>query len=616
MFRRLIVTAGVLLFVGGTDVAAQSFMTRAVELEAALFSATALGDLDLDGDLDVVIAGVQGQDNVTRVYLNTGNGQQFTEVEAGLAGVVGVALALGDYDGDGDLDLIVSGEEASLLYRNDRGQPLQFTAIDAGLPGVARVSGTLEVVNTPPIAWADYDNDGDQDLLIATQDDTDALITRLYRNMGDDGFSEIDAQLPPLTNNTLAWGDYDRDGDLDLVVASRPSAADPQAPHQPFISVLRNEDGGAFTDIEAGLPGIEVGSVDWGDYDQDGDLDVLVSGDNEGGTAPMGIYRNLGNDQFAYLEGGLSAGWYGRWVDFDNDGDLDVLQAEGEQTAPTIRVRRNEGGTFSETVAELDGVWWGAIALGDMDADGDLDILAMGDVSPGVTEVRYFENIPSVANQRPSAPTDIQGNIVQRGQQALLMLSWEAGADPETPTAALSYNLRVGTAPGSQDVLPALSLTEGTRLVPASGNVGHTLTWTLVLPDIRGRYYCAVQAVDSGWRGSAYSQEIEVFSAATDREGEEHPRHPAQLWPGYPNPFSSTATLRYSIEQPGEVQIGVYDLRGRLIATPFSGPQPPGDFSVTWSGRDQAGRQVAAGVYLVQLISLTRQATQRLVFLP
>jgi hypothetical protein len=104
------------------------------------------------------------------------------------------------------------------------------------------------------VAWGDYDGDGDLDLVVAGCGDTaDVIMTRLYRNDGGT-FVDVDAGLPGVYSGAaLAWGDYDGDGDLDLALAG----AMDYFFNELVTRVYRN-DGGTFTDIAAGLPGLNV----------------------------------------------------------------------------------------------------------------------------------------------------------------------------------------------------------------------------------------------------------------------------------------------------------------------------------------------------------------------
>ena len=183
-------------------------------------------------------------------------------------------MAWGDYDNDGDLDILLTGYPGSLpafaaIYRNDGGS---FTDIEAGLQGVYFSS----------VAWGDYDNDGDLDILMAGSISAPERFSAIYRNDGGT-FTDIDAGLAAVSDSSVAWGDYDNDGDLDALLTGYTGST-------AIARVYRN-DGGSFTDIGANLTGVSNGSVAWGDYDNDGDLDLLLTGGATAGEFAK-IYRN------------------------------------------------------------------------------------------------------------------------------------------------------------------------------------------------------------------------------------------------------------------------------------------------------------------------------------
>ena len=293
------------------------------------YGSLAWGDYDSDGDLDLVVAGELYGNDVARIYRNDGEGV-FVDSGAGLVGVRQAAVAWGDYDGDGDLDLAVSGitwvsyrgfVAVSKVHRNDSGS---FTDVGAPLFGLRLGS----------IAWADFDNDGDLDLLItgATYEEPLYALTILYRN--DAGsFRDVYTGLPGVFSSSIAWGDYDNDGDLDLAMCGTPGAG-------MFTGIYRNDGGGIFTDIQAGLTAVASGSLAWGDYDHDGDLDLAVCGN---GTAQ--VYRNDSGsfiDIHAELPGASVSSL--AWGDYDGDGDLDLALSGGTATTPFVTVCRNDGG--------------------------------------------------------------------------------------------------------------------------------------------------------------------------------------------------------------------------------------------------------------------------------
>ncbi len=240
----------------------------------------------------------------TRVYRNEGG--SFVDAEAGLPGLQSSSLQWGDYDNDGDLDILLTGRDAygsrSHVYRNDNGS---FSDIGASIIGIS--SGSAQ--------WGDYDNDGDLDIVMV------GLLTyrefRLYRN--DNGsFVDSGVALPGTGAGTVQWGDFDNEGDLDLHLTGYTGSE--------AISRIYRNDNGSFVDIDAGLPGIYEGASQWGDYDNDGDLDVLATG-HTGDFLPVNHFYVNHNGVFTVVETGLIEVYNGscQWGDADNDGDLDLL---------------------------------------------------------------------------------------------------------------------------------------------------------------------------------------------------------------------------------------------------------------------------------------------------
>lgn len=178
--------------------------------------------------------------------------------------------------------------------------------------------------------------------------------------------------IPGAYYSSVAWGDYDNDGDLDFLLMGSGT-----------VKIFRN-DSGVFTDINAGLASISMGSAEWGDYDNDGDLDILITG-----SSKTYIYRNDSGTftlQSGIILTGVSLG-SGKWGDYDNDGDLDILLAGNSNTGAISKIYRNNGdNTFTEqTGISLIGVISSSVAWGDYDNDGNLDILLTGNNSSVVS---------------------------------------------------------------------------------------------------------------------------------------------------------------------------------------------------------------------------------------
>jgi len=362
------------------------------------------------------------------------------------------------------------------------------------------------------VAWGDYDNDGDLDLLLtgcATAFLSCTSISQIYRN--DSGnFTNINAGLTGLSHSSVAWGDYDNDGDLDLVLTGCINSSCSAG-----STLIYTNDGGTFIEVGTGFDEHYRSSVAWGDYDNDGDLDLLLSGCIDTGLLTcIGsalIYRN-DNGTFVQHNAGLTplSQSSGAWGDYDNDGDLDLLLtgcANGTLSLCTSHTAlyRNDNGIFTALPTGITAVRDGSVAWGDYDADGDLDFLLTGNNGGGRVAILYTNDNP-FANTRPSAPTDLSAAI----DRFQVLLQWNTATDPQTPTAGLTYNLRVGTTPGGSDVVAPMAFPTGSnaplRLLPALGNSQHGTTAPLKLSNL-GIYYWSVQAIDSAFAGGEWAAE-------------------------------------------------------------------------------------------------------------
>ncbi|HUU92785.1 MAG TPA: FG-GAP-like repeat-containing protein, partial [Phycisphaerae bacterium] len=479
---------------GDADAATGLFTDIGAGLTGVSSSSLAWGDYDNDDDLDLIIAGSVGYaTRVTDLYRNSAG--TFSNSGISLPGIDYGGLAWGDYDNDGDLDLAIdgqgtgSGPRVGAILRNSAGS--SFTDIGADITGMS----------TAAVAWGDYDNDGDLDLVVSGYwwDGTEHPETNLHRN--DDGtFTPVPNPFVGVTYGAVAWGDYDADGDLDLAVCGEDSSDVRRT------KIYRN-DGGTFSDIGATLTGVRMGDLAWGDYDNDGDLDLAVCGTPSTSTYVTKVYRNSGgtfSDIGAGLTGVIRASL--AWGDYDNDGDLDLIAAGVSKDEGVItRLYQNNAGSFVPYASGIDGFAYCSLAWGDYDNDGDLDLAVAGTTdSIGSGKAgRIYRNDGAVSNTPPSAPGGLSASVL--GTDATF--SWAAASDGQTPASGLTYNLRVGTSPGDDDVFGGMAdLTTGLRLLPATGNAGHRLSWTLkgLAPDT---YYWSVQAIDTAFAGSPWAPE-------------------------------------------------------------------------------------------------------------
>jgi len=445
------------------------------------------GDIDSDGDLDFFLA---AWNRNPEFWINNNQGASFTRWVAGaFDGYAAQTADLVDADSNGDLEVFWSASDALRVYRIS----------GAFLEGA--MTNQIRLYHYAPYEsdWGDYDNDGDLDLVIAGLENGTVPVTKLFRNDRDDRFTEVSTALPGRQFAAVAWGDHDNDGDLDLALAGyRTNLLDVS------LSIYRNDGNDVFTDIQAGLTGVAWGFAHWGDSDNDGDLDLLIGGHRRVSSSVVGVtllYRNDGNDSFV----GLTNGFLGllrpaaAWGDFNNDGRLDfVLSGKTENGQPNVCVLyRNEGNNqFTELPSEIPGMYDMDLAAGDYDNDGRLDVLMAGALSSDAEQGQLYRNIGSATNSRPTAPTGLIASV--NGNR--VTLSWNPASDAQTPAGALTYNVRVRKQGASDDVMSAMSLASGRRLVPRMGNVQHgTSAWIGGLTP--GTNFWKVQAVDSAFGG-------------------------------------------------------------------------------------------------------------------
>lgn len=484
-------------------------------------SPAAWGDYDNDGRLDIVLAGL-GPDVEPvlsgRVYRNTVTG--FTNSAFLPKGKMFGSVAWGDYDNDEQLDVLLTGARGALAYA---APDTSFVLRNTG-SGFTNVNAALPILTGSSGQWGDYDNDGRLDILLTGVGINNQLIGQLWRNTGG-GFTDVNAGLPGVFSGSAAWGDYDKDGRLDILLAGGTYGSSAVVG---LSQILRNT-GNEFTNFNPGLSPLAYSSIAWGDYDNDGQLDILLTGTTNASSAygadPVTqVWRNTGTG-FTNINAGLPGVVMGSalWGDYDNDGRLDILLAGGTTalvdfdgfmrgvTNLICQVWRNTGSGFTNVNAGLPGVAYGSAAWGDCDNDGRLDILLAGSTNGlfngGLSQI--WRNQTPLTNTPPTAPTGLRVTTslsVTNNLGTTVILSWNAASDAQTPAAGLTYNVRIGTTPGASDVMAPMASSSGFRRLPQMGNANERLFARFNAAPATP-YYWTVQAVDTAFAGSPFAAE-------------------------------------------------------------------------------------------------------------
>jgi hypothetical protein len=318
----------------------------------------AWGDYDNDSDPDLYVGnGFAPADN--KLLRNDGS-TLFTDVTTPpLDSLVTGAVAWGDYDDDGDLDLYAIGGSANRLYRNDGAGV--FTDVTTGPLG--------DTGSGKHTAWLDYDSDGDLDIYLVNNGGN-----KLFRNDGGGTFT--DQTNPPLDDSSSGFGlavaDYDNDGDPDIYVGN----------HGASSRLFRNDGGGIFTDVTVSpLDQSTTIGASWGDYNNDGYLDLYLACDGANY-----LLQNNSGVSFTDVTGGTLGDTEfcprAAWMDYDNDGDLDLHLVN--LAAGNKLLRNDGGGTFSDVTFGWIGDATNSTnsSWGDYDGDGDVDVYVTSQMKP------------------------------------------------------------------------------------------------------------------------------------------------------------------------------------------------------------------------------------------
>ncbi len=698
-----------------------------------------LADFDVDGDLDIFLVNDfrAGFPKPSRMFINLGDGT-FTQVandDTMFAARLHISSA--DYDDDGDPDVVITNPPYAngSLWRNDGS--LQFTEIlTTAFPGISN-----PLLQANGLSWADYDNDGDLDLLtcsgnramwdyvaleadslrwyaecepgdqksvhlvtegdsvtvvvgsgeyapvdlywgssgatdkvddlprtfavadiagtppdllagmagvflwsapatvgdsvhvVATQSPTGSgdlwlggwirangpgisawvsanhdprpgfslgdFTNRLYRNEGDGTFTEavspFDVNDPAVSSLAAAWGDYDNDGWIDVYVTNSGNVETGNAPNHLF----RNNGDGTFTDVAAaeGVPGSDRGLGDgclWGDFDADGALDLFVDNGAEHplfGVGPRELLKGTPNSN--------------HWLQMEMRG----LDSNGMGIGAKVRVVSASGEQWRWALGDGDNCFSSAPTLHfGLGTDALIDTLQIFWPS-GNVDTRTFVGV----DRRVWA---IEGKPLRNFANPHLIV-----LDDFYDAGTLFVGQTASSAGHRLDNFGGLATTFSVRYEDCAGN---SIDWLSASPDTGGVWPAGGTEVevfvDTALMSSPGDQcgrvifesssflgpdtltvNVRLDSTAVDVDPGLSGR-PTQLALGVPrpNPTRGETTLNLSLPADGPVRAAVYDIAGRRVADLLDRPLRAGVHPLRWAGTADGGGRVAAGVYLLR----------------
>jgi hypothetical protein len=466
------------------------------------------GDYDRDGDMDLLLMGQGSDGTITNVYRNDGNDENgnpiFINTNQNFTKYIGGDIEFVDVDQDGWLDVAVTGispqGRKSELYMNRNGEFFELNT-----------SYNVEGLSQSDMEWADLDDDSDQDLIITGLDDNNQNQAYYYTNLGD--FNFLKEELFRNFSEGVQRGeidivDRDKDGDNDLFITGVSGNNNQDVNRRDYVNTYyyRNP----YSNVGTGLAD---GNTEYLDIDGDGELDYLTIGRRDNNSEQVALESNLNTFNLPLLKN----------VDFDfadynNDGMSDLIITGEDQNSGnavsklflTFKELYGSDYRLIESDLEIDGLRESSAKWIDYDKDGDLDLFLTGlDIEGKPKSLLYKAQNKFNTNKAPSAPKNLQ--VFPYGGNGNMWIQWESPDDDNS--TSFRYAVRIGTEPGASDILYANSITDtssenyGSTLIDIPGLVTRNNINVTVLP---GTYYISVQAIDGGNVGGPFSEEVSV----------------------------------------------------------------------------------------------------------
>lgn len=286
-----------------------------------------VADFNKDGRMDIVLTGIGNNGlPLSGIYLQQLNGT-FQRSNQEVPALTNGSVQFGDFNNDRNIDVLITGKNAggrleTFVLVNEDGN---LKATSFGLPGIingearwadVNKNGMLDIFLTgmsyntaisrlyifrkdgyllhpqefkplhqSAVLWADFNNDGYPDFILAGADSDGFPYTKLFVGSKSLNFVEKTIAARPLKNVSMDAGDFDTDGDIDFIMTG-------ESLERPYTILYENDGAGNFKDFMAGLPGVSDGIVRFGDFDRDGDLDIFLMGIDVCYNLIASVYRN------------------------------------------------------------------------------------------------------------------------------------------------------------------------------------------------------------------------------------------------------------------------------------------------------------------------------------
>jgi M6 family metalloprotease-like protein len=507
-----------------------------------------------------------------------------------------------DYDNDGWMDIYVVNKTANRLFKNNG---------DGTFTNTASFAGVADADPNRSGIWADINNDGFSDLYVTTYNPLPLIKKRnkLFINNGDGTFSNDTINVLYFYDKTnhAAFSDYNNDGFLDVFVLNEFNKS----------KLYKNNSNGSFTlNTLSGLSYQAKGSsATWGDYDNDGNIDLYIVTKDE--YVPSELWKNNGDGTFSNVTniagvGNLAYGQSAAWGDFNNDGFLDI--AVCNENAPNKLYKNNGDGSFNE-VAAIVGVNDGGINYSplwiDYDLDGYLDLyitrngpnrLFRNNGNNTFTEVggrmgistsEAIRGITLFDFDRNGLPDMYLSNFSSYGPD-ILYRHTEATNNWLTVTTRGVQSNRDGI--GTRIITVANGIKQTREVNGASGFMSQnsltqffgfgntTLIDSLIIRFPSGKIYIG--------ENIATNQNLLIDETMTSVEDSETSPTEFQLSQNYPNPFNPSTIITFQLPFDNFVTLKVYNVLGQEVSTLVNEFKRMGSHEVAWNATG-----LASGMY-------------------
>ena len=587
--KKIIVVAIVCIFIlaGALKAFAQMTFTEVAESLGVAEPGwgVAWGDYNNDGYLDIYTTSGYGSGGAAPNHLFRNNGPpdyNFTDVADSLGvtdSTSGTACCWGDYNNDGYLDLFVACYPGPVYLYHNNGPP------DYNFSNVAQEVGMGIGGQCWGAAWADYNNDGNLDIYTGSYR---AGCNHLFLNSGPPDYTFTDvAQFLGVDQGDsraqgLAWADMDNDGDMDLYVGNwaRPASLfrNSGSPNYTFTEVATSY---GVDNVDFGIYVRSAGGVAWGDFDNDGLLDLYLG--RYYPDEPDRLYWNLGGyfPEMAFQLGidDTGTGLSMEWGDYDNDCDIDLC------VVSPPHLYRNNGGLngFTEVSDSVGIIYPGmdGIAWGDYNNDGALDLYI---TQRSVTGRLYRNNgsanhwlvvklVGTISNKSAiGARVTVSCGAIQQIREV-------SGGSGQ----CCQNSLPVEFGLGASELVDSIEIKWPSGIVTTLYSINADTILTIIEETI------------------GIDDEITL------------PKN-FSLSQNYPNPMRSSTTICFSIPKNArDARIEIYNVRGQLIKQFKINPECFREKinEVLWDGTDYNNQKVAIGIYLYRLCTKVKCSAGR-----